>query len=233
MYKTGDLGRYLADGNVEFLGRMDHQVKIRGFRVELGEIEAVMADHPAVRSAAVVAHDDDAGGKYLVGYVVGQDGSSLSAGEVRAYLKERLPAYMVPASVVRLEWLPLTPQGKIDRRALLASGAVRQESEREFVAAETPIEKRLAEIWSTVLKVKPSVTDNFFELGGHSLLATQVISRLREAFRMDLPLRCLFEHPTIQGLAQWVEENKRDNLPLQMSAIVPLSRELHRTRRSL
>jgi acyl carrier protein len=101
------------------------------------------------------------------------------------------------------------------------------------VAAETPIEKRLAEIWSTVLKVKPSVTDNFFELGGHSLLATQVISRLREAFRMDLPLRCLFEHPTIQGLAQWVEENKRDNLPLQMSAIVPLSRELHRTRRSL
>jgi acyl-coenzyme A synthetase/AMP-(fatty) acid ligase/acyl carrier protein len=204
LYKTGDLARYLSDGNIEFLGRIDHQVKIRGFRIELGEIEAVIKEHAAVRDAVVVAREDVAGDKRLVGYVVNREPVQVS--ELRNYLQAKLPDYMVPSALVFLDFLPLTPNGKIDRRTLPRPDQSRPELEDEFVAPRTPTEELLAEKWSEVLKVeRVGVHDNFFALGGHSLLATQVISRLREAFGIALPLRSLFERPTVAGLAEQID----------------------------
>ncbi|MGH7834013.1 MAG: phosphopantetheine-binding protein, partial [Candidatus Binatia bacterium] len=216
LYKTGDLGRYLSDGNIEFLGRTDHQVKIRGFRIEPGEIESALAQHPAVREAVVVAREDaraelDAAenrksDKRLVAYVVPHRNLSPPAGELRSYLKEKLPDPMVPSAFVLLDVLPRTPHGKLDRRALPEPDQSRPELEENLAAPRTPVEEAIVEIWREVLSLdRVGVHDNFFELGGHSLLATQVISRLREAFQVELPLRSLFERPTIAGLADQVD----------------------------
>ncbi len=209
LYRTGDSARYLPDGNIEFLGRIDNQVKIRGFRIELSEIETVLEQHFAVDQAVVLAWGDTSSDKQLVAYVVPNQALSPSTAELRDFLTNKLPLYMVPSAFVSLEALPLTPNGKIDRRALPAPDRLRPETVT-FVPVRNPIEEEVAGIWTEVLKLERiGVHDNFFELGGHSLLATRVISRLRRAFRSDFPLRLLFEAPTIAGLAELVESARR------------------------
>lgn len=209
LYRTGDLGRYLPDGNIEFLGRVDQQVKLRGFRIELGEIEAVLNGHASVTTAVVMAREDIPGNRQLVAYAVLDDGiidASASAGLLREYLQERLPEYMVPAAYVILESMPLTPNGKIDRRALPAPQGVTADLSNVYLAPRTPVEAIIAGIWEQVLGVQHvGVHDNFFDLGGHSLLATQVVSRLRSAFQIEIPLRDLFEASTMAELARRVE----------------------------
>ncbi|SEL65288.1 non-ribosomal peptide synthase domain TIGR01720/amino acid adenylation domain-containing protein, partial [Nitrosovibrio tenuis] len=207
LYRTSDLARYLPDGNIEFLGRLDHQVKVRGFRVEPGEVEAVLATHSAVREAAVVARQDEPGDRRLVAYVVPRTETRPTAGELRQYLQERLPEYMVPAAFVSLDRLPITPSGKTDRRALPAPDRARPDLGRAPILARTEHEARIARIWAEVLGLDTvGIEDNFFELGGHSLLATRVISRIRDAFGMEVPLRSLFELKTVAGLARKIDE---------------------------
>jgi amino acid adenylation domain-containing protein len=202
LYKTGDLARYLPDGNIEFLGRLDRQVKIRGFRIELEEIEAVLCGHPGVRQAVVLAREDVPREKRLVAYLVAGGKSAPSIHELHSFLKRRLPDYMVPSAFVVLDRLPLTPNGKVDRRALPVPDHTRPELAKTFVAPRTPVEQAVAEIWGDILRLEHvGVDDNFFELGGHSLLATQVISRLRSACQVEVTLRKLFETPTVAGLA--------------------------------
>ncbi|MEH2123776.1 amino acid adenylation domain-containing protein [Nostoc sp.] len=222
LYKTGDLVRYLDDGNIEYLGRIDNQVKIRGFRIELGEIETVLNTHPQIQQAVVVAREDNRGDKRLVAYLAATD-RSLTTYQLREFLKHQLPEYMVPSAIVILESLPLTPSGKVNRRALpkpdLQSGA------DKYVAPRTPIEEMLAQIWAQVLKVEQiGIHDNFFELGGHSLLATQVISRLRQAFGVELPLRCLFESPVLAQLSESVELARHNHKSPMAFPIEPVSR---------
>ncbi|MDZ8084261.1 MAG: non-ribosomal peptide synthetase [Nostoc sp. DedQUE12b] len=227
IYKTGDLGRWLPDGNIEFLGRIDNQVKIRGFRIELAEIEAFLGQHDAVREAVVVVREDEPDDKRLVAYVVPKfkfDRDTLASGELiqqlRDFLEEKLPGHMVPSAIVQLEALPLAPSGKIDRSALPVP-SFKNESELGFVAPRTPTEEIVADIWGQVLKHKHvGIHDNFFDLGGHSLLATQVISRLREAFKIELPLRSLFESPTIAQLVEDIEKM----LTVQRLQLVPTNR---------
>jgi amino acid adenylation domain-containing protein len=217
MYRTGDLARYGADGNIEFLGRGDDQVKIRGFRIELGEIEAVLARHAGVKQVVVLAREDSQGEKRLLAYVVANRGTSSASGAgsgaeitgeiLRTYLKQELPDYMVPQAVMVLAKLPLNANGKIDRQALPEPEQLT--AARTYVAPRTATEKAIAEIWAEVLRRKPdqiSVDDNFFDLGGHSLLATQVISRIRERFSVEIPMRAMFDQPLVSGLAKAVEE---------------------------
>lgn len=202
LYRTGDLARYLGDGNIEFLGRVDQQVKIRGFRIELGEIESAMRQYAGVRQAVVLAREDDPGDKRLVAYVALEEGANASTADLREYLREKLPEYMVPTAFVILEQMPVNAVGKIDRKALPAPAQDDIAAARDFVAPRTPIEQTLADIVVDVLKLeRVGVHDNFFDLGGHSMMATRVISRLRQIFQVDIPLRSLFEAPTIEGLA--------------------------------
>lgn len=202
LYRTGDLARYRSDGSIEFLGRIDNQVKIRGFRIELGEIEAVLAQHPSIQHAVVLAREDTPGDKRLVAYLVASTDSAASASELRHFLQQKLPEYMVPSAFMFLDSLPLTPNGKLDRKALPVPDQTRPELAETYTAPRTPVEKLLAQIWAVVLKLdKVGIHDNFFRLGGHSLLATQVISRAREAFQVELPVRALFEAPTVAELA--------------------------------
>ncbi len=202
LYKTGDVARYLPDSNIEFLGRIDHQVKVRGYRIELGEIETVLASHPAVREAVVIAWEDKPGDKRLVAYVLFKEQEAASVSEMRSYLKQKLPDYMAPATFVVLDALPLTPSGKVDRRALPAPDQARPELEGTYVAPRNSVEEVVAGIWAEVLKLeRVGIHDNFFELGGHSLLATRVISRVRAGLRVELPLRSLFESPTVAELS--------------------------------
>ena len=210
LYRTGDLVRYRRDGNVEFAGRADDQVKIRGFRIELGEIEAVLSEHPAVQGCVVVAREERIGEKRLVGYVVMEEGErGVTVGELRRYLKEKLPEYMVPGVWVLLDELPLTANGKVDRRGLPEPEGTRPELESGYVEAGTETEKLLAEIWRQVLGLeRVGVHDNFFDLGGHSLMATQVVSRVREALQIEVPLRKLFESPTVAELAEEIERSR-------------------------
>jgi amino acid adenylation domain-containing protein len=201
LYKSGDLVRYLQDGSIEFLGRIDHQVKIRGFRIELGEIESVLGRHPKVSDTVVIAREDVPGDKRLVAYVVASHEPTPTFSELRSFLKEKLPDYMIPTALVFLDLLPLTPNGKVDRRALPAPELSRSELENKFVAPRTPVEEAIAGIWCKVLGLERlGVHDNFFELGGHSLLATQIISRLSNVFQVEIPLRQLFLYPTIAEL---------------------------------
>jgi amino acid adenylation domain-containing protein len=207
LYKTGDRVRYRPDGNLEFLGRLDDQTKVRGFRVEPGEIEAALRQHAAVRESAVVARENGQGIHHLVAYVVAAREPVPTVSELRGFLEEKLPEYMVPAAFVLLDALPLTPHGKVDRHALPTPDGTRPELNKPFVAPRSPTEKLLAEIWAQVLGVEPiGVQDNFFDLGGHSLLATQIMFRLRDTFQAEIPLRTLFEKPTIEELALAVEE---------------------------
>jgi amino acid adenylation domain-containing protein len=207
MYRTGDLARYGEDGNIEFLGRGDDQVKVRGFRIELGEIESVLSKHSAVKQVVVLAREDEGGDKRLLAYVVpSREAGEVKGEELRSYLKQQLPDYMVPQAVVILAKLPLTSNGKIDRKALPEP---EQAQTRTYVAPRTDPERKIAEIWAEVLRrdlKQISVEDNFFDLGGHSLLATQVISRIRRALNIELPLRTLFESPTIAGLGSEAEK---------------------------
>lgn len=206
-YKTGDLARYRPDGNIEFLGRMDNQVKIRGFRVELEEVEAVLRQHPVVRQA-VVAVDDSEAGRRLIAYVVLGQGQEPSIPALRGFLQKSLPGYMVPSAFVTLERIPLAPNGKVDRRALARYRPVPLGLEHAFVAPRTPVEKTLADIWAQLLGLdRVGVLDDFFALGGHSLLATRVVSRIREAFGVEVSLRRFFDSaPTIATLANSIEE---------------------------
>ncbi|MEP0752182.1 amino acid adenylation domain-containing protein [Trichocoleus sp. Lan] len=226
LYKTGDLARYLPNGELEYLGRIDHQVKVRGFRIELGEIEAVLSQHPGVQQAVVIAREDNSSDKCLVAYVVLKQEAATTPVQLRSFLKEKLPNYMVPSSFVLLEAIPLTPNGKIDRRALPEPDTARPELESAYIAPRTAIEEVVAGIWTQVLGLEQvGMRDRFFDLGGHSLLATQVISRLREAFQVEIPLRSLFESPTVVGLAERIETACRAQENLQVPPLVPVARE--------
>jgi amino acid adenylation domain-containing protein len=205
LYRTGDLARYRPDGNIEFLGRMDYQVKIRGYRIELGEIEAALGRHPAVQETVVLAREDVAGDKRLVAYVV----PTADGGELRSYLKDKLPEYMLPAVFVTLEALPLTPNGKVDRRALPApEGADLGLTERS-VAPQDALELRLVRIWESVLGVQPiGVNHNFFDLGGHSLLAVRLLARVYKELGQQLPLVTLFQGATVRQLAEVLRQRQ-------------------------
>jgi Acyl-CoA synthetases (AMP-forming)/AMP-acid ligases II len=215
LYKTGDLARYLPDGNIQFLGRLDNQIKIRGYRIELGEIESVLAQHPDIQQAAVLTREDKPGDRRLVAYCVATANSNALPRDLRSYLQHKLPDYMIPSAFVLLDSLPLTPNGKLDRKSLPAPGHGRPEPDDGFAAPRTPLEESLANIWAEVLKLdKVGIHDNFFHLGGHSLLATQVVSRMRNAFSIEVRLRQMFESPTIAEMATIITENqvKRDEM---------------------
>ncbi|NPC46572.1 non-ribosomal peptide synthase/polyketide synthase, partial [Corallococcus exiguus] len=219
LYRTGDVVRWRADGQLDFVGRIDAQVKVRGFRIELGEVENALRAAPAVKDAVVLAREDSPGDKRLVAYVVGD---ALDVTALRAHLKQHLPEYMVPAAFVPLDVLPLTSNGKVDRKALPAPDVSALRASHAYEAPATPLEEKLAALWSEVLRV-PTVgrTDNFFELGGHSLLATQLVARVRAALDVELPLRALFEAPTIEALAQ------RLQLTATGTRLPPLTRIAH------
>ncbi|MEG3918368.1 amino acid adenylation domain-containing protein [Microcoleus sp. T3_A4] len=221
LYKTGDLARYLPDGNIEFIGRIDGQVKIRGFRIELGEIEAVLGQHPDIAQAVVVAREDEMAQKRLVAYLISDQKQAPTHKEIRNFLTSKLPEYMVPSAFVILKSLPLTSNGKVDRRALPAPDAMRPELTGNFVAPRTNIEEVLAAIWAEVLKIeKVGIYDNFFELGGHSLLATQVISRVRQAFQVELPLHRLFESATVADFAVAIAQKQAEQTDNEILAQV-------------
>ncbi|NOY59133.1 MAG: amino acid adenylation domain-containing protein, partial [Calditrichaeota bacterium] len=207
MYKTGDLVRYLSDGNIEFVGRIDSQVKVRGFRIELGEIKSLLEQHPLVREALVTLRGRNDVERQIIAYCIPFNGQTLYSKVLRNYLNSIIPEYMMPASIVILDAFPLTPNGKIDYKALPAPDFETEQS--EFVAAKTPTEEILLNIFANVLSVeKVSTTANFFDLGGHSLLATQVISRIRQVFQIELPLRVLFENSDVRRLAQAIDKAK-------------------------
>jgi amino acid adenylation domain-containing protein len=209
VYRSGDLARRLGDGDVEYLGRIDHQVKVRGFRIELGEIEAVLGRHPAVAQVVVALHREPADNPQLTAWYVAAAGQTVNVADLRAALRVELPDYMVPAWFVPLAAMPLTANGKVDRRALPAPGTGRPDLGREYVAPAGPVEERLAAIWAAVLRRdRVGAQDDFFALGGHSLLATQALSRMRQAFGMDLPLRLLFDRPTVAGVAEAIVQRE-------------------------
>jgi surfactin family lipopeptide synthetase A len=212
LYKTGDKARYLPDGNIEYLGRLDYQVKIRGFRIELGEIEAILEQHPAVYQSVVIDRLDQSGNKRLIAYVVlNATSEERVSSALRQYMINHLPDYMVPSAFVVLDAIPLTPNGKTDRKALPAPESIDSGQQSELVAARNPTEAELVNIWAEVLHVQPeqlSIHHDFFELGGHSLLATQAASRIRQSFAIDLPLRSYFNEPTIAGLATLIDATR-------------------------
>ncbi|MDB6068282.1 MAG: Malonyl CoA-acyl carrier protein transacylase [Pedosphaera sp.] len=210
LYKTGDLVRRRSDGNIEFLSRMDHQVKIRGFRIELGEIEGTLRQHPHIGDAAVAAIQRDQDGPFLAAYIVPRRAAPPGAGELRAFLKERLPDYMIPSAFVVLDALPLTPNGKVDKNALRKPDV--SSAPEEFVPPGTELEKALAEIWCEVLKLKQvGLHEDFFELGGHSLIAMQLIARLDNYHDLQLSLRDLFDSPTIYSMARLLESRESEH----------------------
>jgi amino acid adenylation domain-containing protein len=219
LYRTADLARFLADGNIEFLGRTDHQVKVRGFRIELGEIEAALGEHSLVREAAVMVRDDRGGEKRIVAYILPHEGQPPSTTELRRHLQERLPDYMLPSAFVFVDSMPLTDTGKIDRSALPAPEEARPELAQKFVAPRSALEQVLAGIFAEILKVeRVGIQDNFFELGGHSLLATRVTSRIRQLLSVNLPLRKLFEDPTVSGLAMVVSHDSGNHRQIEHAA---------------
>ncbi len=207
LYKTGDLVRYQMNGVLEYLGRVDQQVKVRGYRIELGEIEATLCQHPAIHEALVLVHGETAEDRYIVAYAVGQLGVQWTEAELSAFLRERLPSYMVPQRIVHVDRFPLTSNGKLDREALLTLAQEKIERNHTYRAPQTWIEERLVLIWQQVLnRQQISIDENFFALGGHSLLAIQVIARVRDIFQVELPMRTIFECPTIMDLARYIEQ---------------------------
>jgi amino acid adenylation domain-containing protein len=231
LYRTGDLGRLRRDRQIQFLGRLDQQVKVRGFRVEVGEIEAALSSHPFVQQAVVTAAEGGAGGRKLVAHVV-PIGEAIDFTEIAAFLSARLPDYMVPSEYVLLESLPLTATGKLDRRALRAADKIAPTYKCEYIRPATPTEEAVAAIWSEVLgKGLIDVRDNFFDLGGHSLVANQIVSRIRIALGLEIPLKTLFEHPTIQGLSAVIDsgliaasDGRAERIiPRDLAAASPLS----------
>ncbi len=229
LYRTGDLARYLLDGRIEFAGRVDHQVKIRGYRIELGEIETALAKQETIRECVVMAREDVAGDKRLVAYVVPESGAITTPGAMLEWLKQRLPEYMVPSAFVILERLPLSPNGKVDRKALPTPDYDNSPGIREM---GNPVEELIANIWAEVLKSKQvTQSANFFDLGGHSLLAAKVVARIRQTLNVELPLSAIFESPTVAGLASRVDTLLREGnvssepamVPMNSSSPVPLS----------
>ena len=206
LYKTGDLACYLTDGNIKYMSRIDNQVKIRGFRIELGEIEAILSQHSGVLEAVVTVQEDIPGEKQLIAYLIANSQQQITPTELRQFLKQKLPDYMIPSAYLFLDFFPLTPNGKINRNALPKIDALTFNLEENYVAPSTKIEATLVEIWSKILgKEQLGIHDNFFELGGHSLLATQLVSRIRDTFKIELSVRNLFESPTVAGLAMQIE----------------------------
>jgi amino acid adenylation domain-containing protein/thioester reductase-like protein len=205
LYKTGDLARYLPDGNIEYMGRIDNQVKIRGFRIELGEIETALMQHPNVLEAVVIVREDIPSDKRLVAYIVSPKESAFSDNELRHFLQKQLPEYMIPSALVFLEALPLTPSGKVNRRMLPCPEGTRQELETTFVAPRNHVEEKLAEIWKKILGIdRVGIYDRFFDLGGHSLKVTQLMFKVRDAFQVEVSLRQFLEVPTIAGTADLI-----------------------------
>ncbi|MBP5974432.1 amino acid adenylation domain-containing protein, partial [Brasilonema sp. CT11] len=209
LYYTGDRGRYRPDGTLEILGRLDRQVKIRGVRIELREIETLLGQHPSVREVVVIAREDQPGDQRLVAYVVPQQEQVKTTDELRRFVKEKLPKYMIPSAFVMLDALPLTPNGKVDRRALPMPEQVRQEVEETFVAPRDEIERQLTQIWEEVLGIQPiNVKDNFFDLGGHSLLAVRLFAQIEKKFGTFIPLATLFTSGTVEALAKLLSSNQ-------------------------
>ncbi|HEX2080216.1 MAG TPA: amino acid adenylation domain-containing protein, partial [Longimicrobium sp.] len=223
LYRTGDRGRWVAPGVMEILGRVDFQVKVRGYRIELGEVEAALRQHPGVHEAVVVVRGQSADEKRLVAYVTARAGSELADAQVRDFVRRRLPEPMIPSAVVVLDEMPRTANGKLDRKALPAPPSVAETTVYE--APRTPTEERLAAIWAEVLRVERVSRDaNFFDLGGHSLLATQAVVRVRDAFKIDLPMGIVFEAPVLSALAQLVEKAEPAQETGTLSAVIPASR---------
>jgi natural product biosynthesis luciferase-like monooxygenase protein/amino acid adenylation domain-containing protein len=225
LYRTGDKARYLPDGNIEFLGRIDQQSKIRGYRIEPGEIEAVLREHFSVANAVAIVREDAPGDRRLVAYVVAHDDYKGQAGsdQLKEYLRGKLPEYMVPEMVIELEEIPLTPNGKLDRKNLPKPGAVRVK--KEYIAPRTEVEEVLAMVWADLLHVeRVGIEDNFFELGGHSLLATQLIARVAQIFKVNVPLQSLFMRSTLAGMAKALIEN--EPRPGQVNKIARLAKPL-------
>jgi amino acid adenylation domain-containing protein len=227
LYRTGDRARYLPDGNIEFLGRVDNQIKIRGYRIELGEIETILNQHPSVKENVVVLREHDSSGdKDLVAYFVPRQDSSPSVIDLRGFLRQKVPEYMMPAIFMAIDALPLTPNGKVDRSKLPPPDDSRPSLDQGFVEPRSEIEELVAQVWREVLKLeKIGVHDNFFELGGHSLLATRVVARLRSNFNIDLALRKLFELPTVAGLAEHIDFLRHNQRGVTVPSIVPVPRD--------
>ncbi|MGI2902883.1 non-ribosomal peptide synthetase [Tolypothrix sp. VBCCA 56010] len=218
LYKTGDLARYLSDGNIEFLGRVDRQVKIRGFRIELGEIETILCQHPEVQQAVVSVREEEFGNKYLVGYIVSKQKQKLSVSELHKFLREKLPEYMVPSTFMMLKTLPLTPNGKVNRSALPEPDDRRPELEVTYEPPQTEVEQTIAHIWQQMLHVeKVGIYDNFFDLGGHSLLLVQIHAKLREVLNTNISIVNLFEYPTINSLAKYLTEEQTETSAFEES----------------
>jgi amino acid adenylation domain-containing protein len=226
LYKSGDLARYRGDGRIEFLGRKDQQVKVRGFRIELGEIETALKHHEDVREAVAVAWEPKPGEKRLAAYVVLDSRADVSIAELRAHLKDSLPEYMLPSAFIKLSELPLTASGKVNHRALPPPDRAAQESSGDYVAPRNQVEDAVAAIWAEVLGVeRVGITDNFFDLGGHSLLATQLVSRLQDAFKVEVPLRRLFEYPTVESLGECIDKALLAGLHLDAPPLCRVSRD--------
>jgi acyl carrier protein len=203
MYRTGDLGRFRPDGVIQCLGRLDHQVKLRGFRIELGEIESVLMQFAGIRQSVADVKASQSGDKRLIAYLVMESGAEPALVDLRAFLKTKLPEYMVPATFMVLEKLPVSPNGKLNRSALPLPDDARPELAREFVSPSTPVEQAVAEIFSEVLEVRTvGLNDDFFELGGHSLLAARVVTRLRDRFQVEVTPRLVFESPSVREMAE-------------------------------
>ncbi len=226
LYRTGDRGRFLPDGEIECAGRVDHQVKLRGNRVELGEIETALAAHEAVNEIVVILREDQPGDQRLVAYFIPVRNVQPQPGELREYLSHKLPEYMLPAAIVPLKSFPLTRNGKVDRFKLPAPDEIEMQQSKTFVGPRTPVEEIVADIWAKLFRVKQvSRHDNFFELGGHSLLATQVIARVRKLFSVEVAVRALFESPTVAALAQQIEQEIKAGPEKRVAPIERVSRE--------
>jgi acyl carrier protein len=220
IFATGDLGRMLSDGTIEYLGRTDQQIKLRGIRIEPGEIEANLNAHPLVRDSVIAVHRDSSETQHLVAYVVRSEGSEPLTDELRSFLKRRVPEYMIPAVFIELQRMPLLPSGKIDRIALPSPSLGSLAKRRTVIHGRTEIEKGLISIWQEVLELYDvSINDNFFDLGGHSLSGLRVLARVRRDFHVDVPIRGLFEAPTIAELAREVEKLKGQDTTVQITAI--------------
>ena len=220
LYRTGDLARFFPDGNIEFLGRIDHQVKIRGFRIELGEIEVVLSQHPAIADSVVMAREDQPGDKRLVAYVVIDSAETPTSHDLRNFLRGMLPDYMVPSAIVVLDVIPLTQNGKVDRRALPAPEANRTDATSTFVAPQNSVQRQLAEIWQQTLGVPEiGITDNFFELGGHSILAVNLVTQIEKTLGQRLAIAAIFQAPTIQQQAMLLQQPEK---AISGSAIAPI-----------
>ncbi len=235
LYKTGDLGRLLPSGSIEFVGRVDDLVKVRGFRIELGEITKTIRQHPAINDAFVLALDADSDRSRIVAYAVPNLRSTISATDLRSYVRKKLPDYMIPARFIFLDALPVSPNGKIDRKALPVPGRSRPELDVPYIAARSPVETELAKIWAEVLAIdRVGIHDNFFDLGGHSLAASRLVSRVIQKCQLELPIKALFESPTVAEMALVIIRNQankvgQEELERMLSEVEAISDEEAKT----